>query len=132
MHSSLQSLIPEEELNLVLTREDIASFSKHLVDWAEKARGLGLEEGEIDEIREDYSKSKLKKRAVLTRWREIQGDKATLKELLMTAEQKGWMNFIDKVAQELGYVEEGEGCLKYNHVCVSLPVFHAACKNKMM
>ncbi len=105
--SFLLECIPKEDLDRELTGEELASFAKHLVDWPEKARGLGLEESDIDEIREDKNKSRLRKRAVLRRWKEIYGDRATLRELIRIAEQKGWRNFVDKVGRELG-LEDGK------------------------
>ncbi len=91
-----------------LTGVELASISKHLVDWPDKARGLGLNEGDIDNIKNDYISTKQQKVAMMRRWKEIHGDKATLKELMEIAEKKGWVNFIREVKKELGYqVDEG-------------------------
>ena len=100
--------VPAEDLDRELTDLQLASISKHLVEWPEKARGLGLEEGEIDDIKKDYSSSREQKRAMMRRWKEINGDRATLNSLLTVAEQKGWVNFSREVIKTLGYHVDGK------------------------
>ncbi len=82
----------DSELDRELTERDLASISLHLVNWPDKARDLGLSEGEIDNIRNDHHSTQEQKRAMLRRWRDVYADRATFRELRRIAEQCRWGN----------------------------------------
>ena len=53
-----QELIPDEILDGQLTFRDLTVISKHILEWSDKARVLGLSESEIENIREDNKNSR--------------------------------------------------------------------------
>ena len=104
-----QELIPDEILDGQLTFRDLTVISKHILEWSDKARVLGLSESEIENIREDNKNShEQQKSAMMRKWGEKYGEKATLKSLLDIAEHHGWTKFIHDVCKEWGYeINEG-------------------------
>ena len=108
--SLLDSLSTEDR---ELTETELASISRHLVEWPDKARDLGLSEGDIDNIKNDCSTTKQQKRAMMRRWKQMYGDRASLRELARTAVRKGWEEkFTVDVAKEMGsYGADKEGML---------------------
>ena len=107
---SLLDSIPAETLDRELAEVELASISNHLVNWPDKARDLGLSNGEIDTIKNDHHQdTKGQKRAMMRRWKEVYVDKATLRQLLRIAEKKGWVNFTREAMKELGYQVNGDG-----------------------
>lgn len=109
--SSLKWLkfIPEDALDRPLTSKQLCTIAKHASNWREKAIGLGLEECDIEDIQEDNrGKNRLKKTAMMRRWREINGDRATLRELIMLSQRYHWNKFIAKACMELGYGTQGK------------------------
>ena len=106
--TSLHS-VPDEALDRELSDFEIASISQYFVDWPVKARDLGLDDGDIDNIQRNHQDSyRLQKAVMLRRWKELFGERATLRELVRTAEQRRWgRKFIHDVIEELGYHMEG-------------------------
>ena len=102
--ASLQS-VPNQVLDGELSDSQLALVSTHLVDWPEKARGLGLSEGDIDDIREDNKNhNRAQKSAMMRRWKELYGDRATLRNLAEIAEKNVWEeSFIYDVLRTLGH-----------------------------
>ena len=105
MASFWQDSVPNEVLDQRLGLMDLTKISKHLLEWPDKARILGLTESEIEDIREDHRNSnEEQKSAMMRRWGEKYGDLATLGSLLEIAERNGWVEFVRDVCEERGYV----------------------------
>ena len=103
--ASVLHTVPDQALDGELSTFQLALVSTHLVHWPEKARGLGLSESDIDNIREDnknYNQSQ--KSAMMRRWKELYGNRATLRNLAEIAEKNGWEeSFIHDVVKSLGH-----------------------------
>ena len=99
-----QECIPDEILDRRLTFRELAIISKHILEWPDKARVLGLSESEIENIREDNKNSyEQQKSAMMRKWGEKYGEMATLGSLLDIAERRGWTKYIHDVCKEWGY-----------------------------
>ena len=104
---TLLERIPGDALDRPFTDFELSKISKHLLEWIDKAPAFGLSKGEVEDIREDYrTSSRTQKSAMLRRWKEINGDRANLRELVLIAERNGWEEFIRNVCRELGHLEE--------------------------
>ena len=102
---SLIDSLSKEDLDRELTEAELASIAKHLVEWPDKARDLGLSEGDIDDIKHDHHSSKEQKRATMRRWKTINGNRATLRKFVLTAEQSGWEEKVScDILKQLGYL----------------------------
>lgn len=100
--------IPSEVLDKPLTDKELSIIAQLMLEWQVKAVSFGVEESEIESIREDHKNSnEMQKLTMMRRWREKCGDQATLRELIMISRRKGWNKFIHKVCQELGHLKEG-------------------------
>ena len=107
--SDMPSLkIPDEVLGRQFTDHQLADIAKHLLEWEEKAPAFGLSEGEIEDIKEDHKYShKSQKLSMLRRWKELYGEDANLRNLVIIAEREGWKRFLQAVCMGY-YVDEGE------------------------
>lgn len=89
--ASLLCSIPEETLDQELTDFQLATISTYLKSWKRKARDLELLESDIQEIKKDNKNSyRAQKAVMMRRWKEMQGDGATLRALIQIAERNGW------------------------------------------
>ena len=69
---------------------------------------LGLTDAEIENIREDHKNSNLmQKVAMMRRWEEKNGERATPRRFLEIAQQNGWEEFIQDGGHKL---KLGERC----------------------
>ena len=109
--TNLMKTIPLEVQERVFTNQQLGLIADHVLEWPHKARGLGLSESEIEDIREDNKFStRLQKCAMLTKWAEKYGDRANLKELVSIAKQNHWdTKFIQNMCRELGYIGKQRG-----------------------
>jgi len=107
----LQS-VPAGDLDERLTEQRLARISRSLSQWQLKGCILGLSEGEIEDIREDYKNSnKMQKVAMLRKWAKINGHQATLRNLIEVSCQNGLDKFANDVCVTLGYVSKQSGNL---------------------
>ena len=105
-----RDVLPSDLLGKSLDSRYLTMISEFLLEWPNKARLLGLTEGEIENIREDNPTNALRKSAVLRRWSRKYGEEATLEALLETADRNRWGDFIQDVCELLGFeVEKEEG-----------------------
>lgn len=80
--TKLLKKIKPEALNRRFTDEELGVIAGQILEWEDKARGLELTEVEIEDIQNDYRKSRMQKAAVMRRWKEKMAFKATLRELI--------------------------------------------------
>ena len=89
------SSLSEEALDKKLTERDVSAICKYLLGWQDKARVLGLTDAEIENIREDHKNSNhMQKVAMMRRWEEKNGERATPRRFLEIARQNGWKEFM--------------------------------------
>lgn len=106
--SKILKRVPQERLDKEFTERELAAISRYVLEWQAKASALGLTEGEIEDIREDHRNSnEVQKIAMLRRWAQKYGDKATLRELILISGRNKWKKFIHQVCKELGYPLKG-------------------------
>ena len=104
--------VPVGDLDEQLTGQRLAKISKSLLDWQFKGCNLGLTEGEMEDIREDYKNSnEMQKVAMLRRWAKINGPQATLRNLIEVSCQNGLDKFARDVCVSLGYISKQNGNL---------------------
>ena len=81
-YSKLLKRIQPEVLDKRFTNEELGIIARQVVNWEEKARGLGLTDSEIDDIRNDYHRnSSMQKSAMMSKWKHKNGFKANLENL---------------------------------------------------
>ncbi len=97
----LKSIKPAA-LDKPFTNADLSIIARLVVEWEDKARGLGLTEAEIDNIQNDfYRNSKMQKAAMMRTWKKKMAFKATLRELIAISGKHKWRQFIYKVCEAL-------------------------------
>ena len=100
--SAVIDSIPSEDLDRVLTDMELASVARHLLNWQVKAMDLGLSATDIEDIRANHTNNNQVQKAMMMRkWKDIYGDRATLRNLLGIAERKRW--YMRLSLEELGY-----------------------------
>ena len=110
LQNRLLQLIPASDLDEQLTEQRLANISRSLSEWQLKGIILGLTEGEIEDIREDYKNSnEMQKVAMLRRWAKINGPQATLRNLIEISCQNGLEKFVRDVCVSLGYISKQNG-----------------------
>ena len=97
--------IPDDALDTPLTEQQLAKISRSLSQWQVKGIILGLTEGEIEDIREDYRTNEMQKVAMLRKWAKKNGDQATLRLLIKMACQNDWEKFARSLCKSLGYIK---------------------------
>lgn len=78
-----------EILRKVVGDREIADIAKKIVSWEEFSPYLGISEAEVQEIKDDYSESRLRKSRMLKIWRTNNGDRATYENLIKAAKESG-------------------------------------------
>ena len=86
--------------NQQLLAKDLAALSALVEEWPNKARVLGFSETDIEDIIVDNATNRLRKSAMMVKWGEMQGDKATLGNLLAIAKQNDWRELIKGINKE--------------------------------
>ena len=108
----LLRLVPVDDLDEPLTELRLAKISRSVSEWQLKGTILGLPEGGIEDIREDYKNSnEMQKVAMLRRWAKINGSQATLRNLIEVSCQNGLEKFARDVCVSLGYISKQNGNL---------------------
>ena len=102
--TSLAELMSDPEvLDKPFRDEELVRIAlKCLMNWETKAPAFGLSETDIENINVDNTYNEKKKIAMMRRWKEIYGDKATLRELISISEKNGH-KLAKKVCKELGF-----------------------------
>ena len=102
--TSLAELISDPEvLDKPFRDEELVRIAlKCLMNWKTKAPAFGLSETDIENINVDNTCNEEKKIAMMRRWKEIYGDKATLRELISISEKNGY-KLATEVCKELGF-----------------------------
>ena len=97
--------IPQQDLVKPLSDKQLSVIAHEVLEWQAKAIDLGLSEGEIENIREDHKNSHLLQKITMLRtWRAKNGDRATLRKLIMVSQKHGWSSkFIKSVCKKLNY-----------------------------
>ena len=104
--------VPVDDLDEPLTELRLAKISRSVSEWQLKGTILGLPEGDIEDIREDYKNSnEMQKVAMLRRWAKINGSQATLRNLIEVSCQNGLEKFARDVCVSLGYISKQNGNL---------------------
>ncbi len=110
----LTKLLKGAVLDKPLTSDELSIIASEVIEWEEKARGLGLTEAEIDNIQNDFRKSKLQKAAMMMRWKEKMAFKATLRELIAISGTHKWHQFIYKVCKALDVSTQCRSQVKFS------------------
>ena len=104
--------VPVDDLDEPLTELRLAKISRSVSEWQLKGTILGLPEGDIEDIREDYKNSnEMQKVAMLRRWAKINGSQATLRNLIEVSCHNGLEKFARDVCVSLGYISKQNGNL---------------------
>lgn len=113
----------------LLLAKDLVSLSAHVKDWPNKARVLGFTEGEIEDILVDNANNRLRKSAMLVKWGEMQGEMATLGNLLDIAKHNDWRELIHGITieqEESSVSEVGQSSDKWRFIHILKFVLLAA------
>lgn len=95
--------ISDEVLKRPFDDIELVVISKHIVNWQQKARKLGLSESEIENIREDQRHSnELQKENMMMKWKAKNAYKANLQQLMKVEDN----DFIFHVCEELNYLKK--------------------------
>lgn len=93
--------LPEHVFKQRCSEEHLAEIAQHITDWRAVSPFLGLTEAEEIAILESTHSVPTRKIAMLRKWNEKRGLKATYKRLCKTFRKCGSQNLVDRVIELL-------------------------------
>ena len=111
--------ITPEILNKKLSKHELKIIAAQRLKWEDEARGLGLTDREIDDIRQRHGDHKMQKMAMIIKWKEKMARNATLGELIKISKRNKWHRFLGDVCEALGYSQPGMSYTNTTILCSS-------------